>query len=116
MPAQAHEDADHFTWQMFLSVLRRAQLTLLVALSALTVGAWTLTLYYALDMSAPVDVVLADDGMAGMAMAGYACWRLVVCCGYDFRGALDGNDGGDDASCRCANDSNFRVGPNAARW
>jgi predicted metal-binding membrane protein len=70
LPAQAHEDADHFTWQIFLSVLGRAQLTLLVALSALTVGAWTLTLYYALDMSAPVDVVLADDGMAGMAMAG----------------------------------------------
>jgi predicted metal-binding membrane protein len=80
LPAQTHEDADHFTWQIFPSVLRRAQLTLLVALSALTVGAWTLTLYYALDMSAPVDVVLADDGMAGMAMAGMPAggWSFVA--------------------------------------
>ena len=74
MPAQTHEDGDRFSWQIANSVLARAQLTLLVALVVLTVGAWALTLYYALEMSAPTDVPLrgglTDPGMAGMAMAG----------------------------------------------
>jgi len=70
-PAQTHEDAVRFTWQSATLALERAQLTLLGALIALTVGAWALTLYYALDMSAPTDVAFLTDGeMARMAMVG----------------------------------------------
>jgi predicted metal-binding membrane protein len=54
LPAQTHEEADRFM------ALGRLQLTFLVALIALTVGAWALTLYYALEMGAPMDIAVRD--------------------------------------------------------
>jgi Predicted metal-binding integral membrane protein (DUF2182) len=80
------EEADHLKWQRATSGFERARLNLLVALITLTVGAWALTLYQALEMSAPMDIAVrggvTSDGMSGMAMAGMPAG------GWSFAGAI----------------------------
>ena len=80
------EEADRLKWQRATSGFERARLNLLVALITLTVGAWALTLYQALEMSAPMDIAVrggvTSDGMGGMAMAGMPAG------GWSFAGAI----------------------------
>jgi predicted metal-binding membrane protein len=71
LPAPMPEEPDRLEWQSSISSVRHARLSLLVALITLTVGAWALTLYQALEMSVPMEIaVRGGDGMGGMAMAG----------------------------------------------
>jgi predicted metal-binding membrane protein len=62
------KEAGRLKWQRDTSGFERARLNLLVALITLTVGAWALTLYQALEMSAPMDIAVrggvTSDGMA----------------------------------------------------
>jgi predicted metal-binding membrane protein len=55
-------------------LLARSRLSLLVSLIVLTVAAWAVTLYQAVNMDMPMGVTVAGgaihDGMAGMAMGG----------------------------------------------
>lgn len=64
------EHGEVLSWWRPNSSLGRARRNLLV----LTCGAWALTLYYALEMGAPVGAAMSGgmsaDGMAGMAMGG----------------------------------------------
>jgi predicted metal-binding membrane protein len=75
-------NAERVTRQGATSLLRRARLSLLVSLTLLTVGAWGLTLYQTLTMTAPMGIAvhggLTRDHMSGMAMAGMpaAGWSL----------------------------------------
>ena len=84
--ARMSEEADRLKWQRATSGFERARLNLLVALITLTVGAWALTLYQALEMSAPMDIAVRGgvtrDGMGGMAMAGMPAG------GWSFAGAI----------------------------
>lgn len=88
--ARMSEEADRLKWQRATSGFERARLNLLVALITLTVGAWALTLYQALEMSAPMDIPMdiavrggvTSDGMGGMAMAGMPAG------GWSFAGAI----------------------------
>jgi predicted metal-binding membrane protein len=71
MPHFRADEADRLKWQRATAGLGRARLSLLVALITLTVGAWALTPYQALEMSGPMEIaVRGGDGMGGMAMAG----------------------------------------------
>jgi predicted metal-binding membrane protein len=75
-------NAERVTRQGATSLLGRARLSLLVSLTLLTVGAWGLTLYQTLTMTAPMGIAvrggLTPDPMSGMAMAGMpaAGWSL----------------------------------------
>src|SRR5512139_1208733 len=68
------EHGEVLSWWRPNSSLGRARRNLLVSLFVLTCGAWAFTLYYALEMGAPVGVAMTGgmsaDGMAGMAMGG----------------------------------------------
>jgi predicted metal-binding membrane protein len=79
------EEADRLKSQRAAAGIQSARLNLLVALITLTVCAWALTLYQALEMSAPMDLAVrggvSSDGMGGMAMAGMAAG------GWSFAGA-----------------------------
>jgi predicted metal-binding membrane protein len=81
----APKEADPLKWQRAASGFERTRLNLLVALITLTVGAWALTLYQALEMSVPMDIAVrggvTSDGMGGMAMAGMPAG------GWSFAGA-----------------------------
>jgi predicted metal-binding membrane protein len=70
---------DRLKWQ---HIIERARPNLLFALILLTMGAWALTLYHALEMSVPMDIAVrggvSSEAMGGMAMAGMPAvgWSL----------------------------------------
>jgi predicted metal-binding membrane protein len=76
------DKGDRFEWQRVNAGIKSARLILLIALITLTVCAWALTLYQALEMSAPMGLAVqggvSSDGMGGMAMAGMPAggWSL----------------------------------------
>jgi predicted metal-binding membrane protein len=83
--ARMSEEADRLK-QRVTSGFEHARLNLSVALITLTVGAWALTLYQAVEMSAPMEIAvrggITSDGMGGMAMAGMPAG------GWSFAGAI----------------------------
>jgi len=76
------ERGDRSKSQRLSVVIETARLTLLIALIALTVLAWALTLHQALEMGAPMGLTVgggvSSEGMRGMAMAGMPAggWSL----------------------------------------
>jgi predicted metal-binding membrane protein len=76
------ERGDRSKSQRLSAVMESARLSLLIALIALTVLAWALTLDQALEMSAPLGLAVgggvSSEGMGGMAMAGLPAggWSL----------------------------------------
>lgn len=78
----AHAVRRRFAWLRPRSALAGVPLGLLLSLALLTGAAWTLTLYHALSMGAPMSVVVRSgvtaEGAAGMAMAGMSAsgWSL----------------------------------------
>ena len=94
-------------------------LSLLISLAMLTGAAWLLTIYQAASMSMPMGIAvrggMAADGMAGMAMGGIGSHRVVVRGRGRLRGGLDGDDGGDDAARRRADDLHVCLGSGPAR-
>jgi len=107
------------------SPVERGQRALLLTVSVLTVAAWLLTLAHSQSLTflpggaqegAPHH--LAHPGLADVAHLaatgmGGAGWSLAGVAAFVV--ALDSDDGGDDASCRGANDSDFRFGSSSAR-
>jgi predicted metal-binding membrane protein len=76
------ERGDRSKSQRLSAVMESARLSLLIALIALTVLAWALTLDQALEMNAPLGLAVgggvSSEGMGGMAMAGMPAggWSL----------------------------------------
>jgi predicted metal-binding membrane protein len=92
MAAQLRSTENFLGWWRPHSLFGKARRNLLLSLLVLTCGAWALTLYYAVEMGAPVGAAMTGgmraDTMAGMeSMAGMAMGGMSAA-GWSFSGAV----------------------------
>jgi predicted metal-binding membrane protein len=92
MAAQLRSTENFLGWWRPHSLFGKARRNLLLSLLVLTCGAWALTLYYAVEMGAPVGTAMTGgmsaDAMAGMeSMAGMAMGGMSAA-GWSFSGAV----------------------------
>jgi predicted metal-binding membrane protein len=92
MAGQLRSTENFLGWWRPHSLFGKARRNLLLSLLVLTCGAWALTLYYAVEMGAPVGAAMTGgmsaDAMAGMEnMAGMAMGGMSAA-GWSFSGAV----------------------------